>query len=387
LTTKSCDLKGSQKIFRLHLNDAASCCRSYFEKLDETKTIDHYIDHWQQEKVLLDQGQEIPSCEVCWKNEHAGLSSYRQQRQGKSHAGHPNKPPRADQIFNGLEILTSDLCNQMCSYCNPKYSSEWRNSITKDGIFTNVSTTTKNNQTLDRNNSFNQTYWLAEIQRYISNQPDNSIELKLLGGEPLMQIDGLKQLLELNSSKIDFLAIHTNLNPPTQKFLRWILENFPKEKLLFDISIDSTPEYNHVPRSGFDQDRFLNNLSLLKEHDVSFKFTPVISILSIFDVVNFCSMIDKNGYSAVFSQVNNPDCLNPIHLPWEFKTRILNTHVPLPNLVKEILTTHTKSVDLKLFEQYNYLKQYFARTEIDPACTPNALFNEYWTWLSNQGFL
>ena len=97
-------------------------------------------------------------------------------------------------------------------------------------------------------------------------------------------------------------------------------------------------------------------------------------------------MINKNGYLAIFSQINNPDCLDPIHLPWEFKTRILNTSVPLPNLVKEILTTNTKSVDLKLFEQYNYLKQYFDRTKIDPTATPNALFNEYWTWLSNKGF-
>jgi hypothetical protein len=56
-------------------------------------------------------------------------------------------------------------------------------------------------------------------------------------------------------------------------------------------------------------------------------------------------------------------------------------------MVVEILNSDHKMVDLKLFEQYNYLKQYFTRTGIDPATTPNTLFNEYWIWLSNRGFL
>ena len=116
------------------------------------------------------------------------------------------------------------------------------------------------------------------------------------------------------------------------------------------------------------------------------RFGSVISVTSIFDIANFCKFLDQTGYSTSFDQLNNPDCLDPIYLPWEFKQRILNTRVELPNLVKEILTTQTKSVDLKLFEQYNYLKQYFGRTKIDPTATPNALFNEYWTWLSNKGF-
>jgi len=79
--------------------------------------------------------------------------------------------------------------------------------------------------------------------------------------------------------------------------------------------------------------------------------------------------------------------LDPIYLPREFKQRILDTDVPLPDLVTEILNTDSRMVDLKLFEQYNYLKQYFTRAGIDPTTTPNAQFNEYWVWLSNRGFV
>ena len=385
-SSKSCDLKGNQKVFRLHLNQAGSCYEAYSDTLDDTKTLDHYINHWQQERDQLDQGQEIASCETCWKKENAGLQSHRQQMKGHSYGGKPGEPPRLDQFANSIEILISNLCNQMCSYCSPKFSSEWENSIANDGMFANISTTIKNNLLLDKTSVKNQEHWLREIERYISAQPDNSVELKLLGGEPLMQMTNLIRLLELNSSKIELLSIHTNLNPPTSRFLEWIFETFPTEKLKINISIDSTPEYNHVPRAGFDQTRFRNNLALLEKHKVNFNFTPVISVLSIFDIANFCSFTSKYGCLIFFNKINNPDCLNPIHLPWEFRQRILNTQVKLPDLAREILTFHTETVDLKLFEQYNYLKQYFDRTKIDPTATPNALFNEYWTWLSNKGF-
>jgi organic radical activating enzyme len=370
LRSKSCDRKGKEKVFRLHLNQAVSCCISYPIELDHTKTVDHYIDLWQQERQQLDQGQEILSCETCWKKENNGLSSYRIEKEAS----------------NNIDIFTSNLCNQMCSYCSPKYSSTWQESIAADGEFKNISATAKLNQSVNKIVADYQDHWVREINQYISRQPEDSVELKLLGGEPLMQIHSLQQLLEMNSRQVRQLIIQTNLNPPSQRFLLWILENFPNKKLMFNISIDSTPEYNHVPRAGFRQDAFMSNLKLLKDHAVTCQITSVISVTSIFDIANFCKFLDQFGCPVTFAQINNPDCLDPIYLPKEFKQRILDTNVPLPELAIEILNSDNKKVDLKLFEQYNYLKQYFSRTNMDPNTTPNALFNEYWAWLSNKGF-
>jgi len=367
--SKSCDRKGKEKVFRLHLNQAVSCCISYPNELDHTKPIDYYIDLWQQERQQLDQGQKILSCETCWKKENNGLSSYRIE----------------NEASDNIDIFTSNLCNQMCSYCSPKYSSIWQESIIADGKFKNISATAKHNQSVTEIIADHQDHWIQEINRYISQQPENSIELKLLGGEPLMQKHSLQQLLEMNTRQVRQLIIQTNLNPPSQRFLLWILENFPNEKLMFNISIDSTPEYNHVPRAGFQQDVFMSNLKLLTDHAVTCQITSVVSVISIFDIANFCKFLDQFRFPVTFAQINNPDCLDPIYLPKEFKQRILDTDVPLPELAIEILNSDNKKVGLKLFEQYNYLKQYFARTNIDPGTTPNALFNEYWAWLSNRG--
>ena len=355
----------------MHLNQAASCCMSYSVELDHTKTFDYYADLWQQERQQLDQGQEILSCETCWKKENKGITSFRV----------------AEEENNSIDLFTSNLCNQMCSYCSPKYSSTWQESMGKNGEFKNISATARKNQLVTEITTDHQEYWLEEINQYISRQPDSSLEIKLLGGEPLMQLHSLQRLLEMNTRQIQRLIIQTNLNPPSQRFLLWILENFSNEKLIFNISIDSTPGYNHVPRAGFRQDAFMSNLKLLKDHSVECHFTSVISVTSIFDIANFCTFLDRTGYSAAFDQINNPDCLDPIYLPQEFKQQILDTQVPLPDLVTEILNSNNKIVDLKLFEQYNYLKQYFTRAGIDPATTPNAMFNEYWTWLSNRGFV
>jgi len=367
---KSCNIKGQQKLFYLQHNRASSCCRSHEVELDDSKNIDHYIDLWQQEKNQLQQGIEIASCEKCWIDERRGVGSFR-QKQKKGH---------------DIELYFDNLCNQMCSYCSARFSSVWEESINTYGVFDNISKTAKANQLVQTHESTSVDYWLVQIQNYIAQAEDNSLSIKILGGEPLMQVKNIQKFLELDSKKIKQLSINTNLNPPSNRFLIWILENFPKEKLHFHISLDATTSYNTIPRGGFDPDQFNINLSLLKHHRVKFSFLSVISVLSIFDINNFNSWLASNQYQTTFSKINNPDCLNPEYLPTEFRQKILNSRDNLPKLAVEILSGTQEPVDLKLFEQYNYLSQYFSRSNIDPANTSNQLFGEYWNWLSNKKF-
>ena len=367
---KSCNLKGQQKLFYLQNSQASSCCRSHKVKLDSDKNIDHYIDLWQQEKNQLKQGIEIISCENCWIDERRGIKSFRQKEK---------KGP-------DIELYFDNLCNHMCSYCSAKLSSVWEESINTHGVFDNISKTAKANQIVPQYRSASVDHWLVQIQNYIAQQDDNSVTIKICGGEPLMQVRNIQKFLELDSKKIKRLMFNTNLNPPNNRFLIWILENFPKEKLHFDVSIDATTAYNAIPRAGFDQDRFVTNLALLKQHQVEFAFLSVISVLSIFDIGNFYSWTTSNQYQTTFDKINNPDCLDPLHLSTEFKQKILNSSSHLPESVVEILCDTQEPVDLKLFEQYNYLNQYFSRSNIDPNNTGNQLFGEYWNWLSNKKF-
>jgi hypothetical protein len=204
----------------------------------------------------------------------------------------------------------------------------------------------------------------------------------LSGGEPLMQKGSLNQILELNSTKIKKISINTNLNPPDNKFLQWILDYFPNEKLSFRISLDATLEFNHVPRAGFDPIKFKQNLVLLQSKNINFGFFAVCSVLNFFDLPNYYKWIDYHKFFLKPSKLNNPDCLDPCWIPTEFAQPILDKLQAVPDFLKPI-TVQQKMIDLKLKEQYNYLSQYFVRTGTSTNTT-NAEFNQYWTWLEGQ---
>ena len=366
--SKSCELKSNQKVFYLQFNQVASCCRAHTDQLDTSKTIADYQQKWQQESQQLINGVELDGCQVCWVDERQGKISYRQQ---------------ATDNTNVIQLYLSNLCNHMCSYCSSKYSSLWEESIKTHGVFQNISLTANNNLKetplpADIN------HWLKQIQNYINTCNDNSVSLTLLGGEPLMQQRNLEKLLNLNSNKIKKLQFHTNLNPPNNKFLIWILDNISVDKLKITISLDSSPEYNHVPRAGFNQTNFLSNLKLLQNKNIKFNFNSVISVLSIFDLESFINWRDVNNFNITFTKIYNPDCLDPQYVPLEFRERIWKkiNHLPLESIITEILQQPDNIVDLKLFEQYNYLSQYFERTGIIPTQINNELFVEYWTWLT-----
>lgn len=366
---KSCNLKSQQKIFNLYLNSAASCCRAYSSSL-ENRSINSVIEHWREEARLLDQGIEVDNCETCWKDERQNKLSYRQIYE-------------FEEKTNLVELVISNLCNQMCSYCSPKYSSTWEQSIIDHGNFKNISATNQENLSLPK--IVGSLDRLKEIEQYVHSCENNSVQLKLLGGEPLMQGNSLKKLLEFNQEKIKQLIIVTNLNPPKRKFLEWILSNFDCDRLLLQVSLDTTPEFNHVPRAGFDSGIFQQNLELLIRHNVKFKFSSTVSAVSIFDLPNYLEWVNRNQFQAKFFRLNNPNCLDPELVPLEFRKNILDDiSVEPPKLVQDILMIDAPLNDIKLYEQYNYISQYFERIQPSGLSVSNNNFNQYWNWLRER---
>jgi sulfatase maturation enzyme AslB (radical SAM superfamily) len=263
----------------------------------------------------------------------------------------------------------------MCSYCSPKYSSTWENNIQQFGNFTNVSQTVKNNLNTVEIHA-DQDQWIDKLKDLISRGP---VKLKLLGGEPLMQRRNLQKLLELDTTQVTKLVIVTNLSPTNNKFLKWVLKTFPGDKLQFSISLDTVPEHNAVPRAGFDKTKFLENLDLLKQYDVDFEFLSVISILNIFSIVEYQNWLTSQNHIVKFSPINNPDCLSASLLPDQFKDLIRRDKLPVE--AQELLDHTPINIDLKRFEQYNYLKQYLQRT--NTVVTDQRLVN-YLEWLTEN---
>ena len=364
MITKACNLKGVQQVFRLDQAKATSCCRATPTSINNT-TLAELTTTWHHEAQLLAQGQKLPSCQVCWDKEDQGITSYRQQH----------------SEFQGtqIELDLSNLCNHMCAYCSPKFSSKWQESIQQHGTFVNVSKTAKSNlEIIEQTTDYND--WMSQIETYVAGHPANSVRLNLLGGEPLMQHGSLGSAVDMMMPAVKQLVITTNLNPPTSKFLDQLLDTFPAEKLTFNISIDTVPEFNHVPRSGFDQQRFENNLNKLISQGVTHRFLSVVSILSVFDLESFLSW---SPAQVVMHQLNNPSCLDINIVPDEHRKMLLDSLPGTePAWIREVLSQPVEAIDLKLQEQYNYLTQYFSRT--NTTVPDNMKFSQHWNWLQQR---
>jgi organic radical activating enzyme len=369
LPSKSCALKGNQKVFYLHQNKIASCCRAESETLNISRDLNWYLDKWQQESQQLDLGIQLPGCNHCWKKEAQAQVSMRSTTRDS----------------NTIELCLSNLCNQMCSYCSPKYSSAWQDSIEEYGMFKNISNTAIRNLQPEHA-SENVDYWMDQIDQYISQCDDHSVELKILGGEPLMQQRNLQKLLTVNPRKIKKILVHTNLNPPTNKFLLWLIQNVDADILEFTVSLDASPQYNQWPRARFNQVEFDNNLQLLQNNQIAVSLNAVVSVLSVFDLQNYISWAREKNIHIYFNQLQNPDCLEALLIPYKFRSAIwdLIKHLDPPAVILKILQHKQHDNSLRLFEQYNYLHQYFQRNDLDPANYDNALFREYWTWLTKN---
>jgi hypothetical protein len=155
----------------------------------------------------------------------------------------------------------------------------------------------------------------------------------------------------------------------------------PTHKLRLNISLDATPEYNHVPRAGFDADRFESNLKLLIDKNIDFYLLSTVSILSVFDMPKFIQW--SGPYRVEFNKINNPDCLDPVLLPEHILNQVRDQFEQEPPMIfQELYKKPQFPIDLKLYEQYNYLCQYFSRTGLDPTQIDNSVFQQYWTWLT-----
>ena len=369
----ACRAKGLEKSFRLNTGQAASCCKSYTESFDQN--LPELLELWQQESERMSRGEAVASCEQCWRDEAAGKTSLRQTLNA-----HP-------ALENKIDIYISNLCNHMCSYCSPKFSSMWQRSIEQQGEFELISRSARENQSVDIRLGADQEIIdrnLEQIRQYVKQQPDNSVVISLLGGEPLMQHRGLNRILEFDQQKVKRLVIITNLAPPSSKFLNQILDRVDNKRLLLHISLDTAPAYNHIPRHGFDQKQFEKHFALIQDRGIEHTVLSTVSALSAFTLPQFELWCTNNNIQPTFQSLQNPACLQVAGLPKSVKQRIYQSVDPafLNHELHWQLTTPDPA-RVQQIELYNYLRQYFARTGTQTNTFPLEM-QRWWNELSKN---
>ena len=99
----------------------------------------HNTPHKKAQRVLMLQNEKPSECEYCWNMEAENKLSDRHYRSGepwaavdferiKNSTGEEN-----DVIPSYVEVNFNNVCNLMCSYCSPQFSSSWQQEVDRSG--------------------------------------------------------------------------------------------------------------------------------------------------------------------------------------------------------------------------------------------------------------
>ena len=99
----------------------------------------HNTPHKKAQRVLMLQNQKPEECQYCWNMEAENKLSDRHYRSGEPWAAVDFEKIRnstgeeSDVIPSYVEVNFNNVCNLMCSYCSPQFSSSWQQEVDRSG--------------------------------------------------------------------------------------------------------------------------------------------------------------------------------------------------------------------------------------------------------------
>lgn len=273
-----CPAKWDEAFINLSLNYAYACCKATPKKFDQDY---HEVLHPQQQNLLA--GVEDSSCNYCWNLERQGYPSRRTWYLEKMDM------QKVDAYLDGrvlpklVEVNLGHACNFQCTYCNPKFSSQWEAdvqvkpySIFVDRDHYGIDTRADNL----RENNIN----------FLKSLPDSS-HVTFIGGEPLYHKDFWK-LVDVTKTKT--IGITTNFSCDCETIDKVISLTTKFDKVQINISIDSTGAIAEFTRFGTNFQQLKQNIEYLlnnKPDNLAVNFLSLMTSVTIRDLDNFVELI------------------------------------------------------------------------------------------------
>jgi organic radical activating enzyme len=321
-----CPAKWDEIFVNLGANYVYACCRSDVIKITKKEDINAALD--QQKYNLLNEIQDT-ACDYCWKIENAGHISLRQKYLEEFDVNYFDQYKTNQVKPKQVEVSLGNECNFQCTYCNPKFSSQWETDVKdkpykiySDRYFYAIDEKNKNNiaDTIT---------WLQSIGPI-----DN---LKLLGGEPLQNKHFDKVINSITSKQIGFA---TNFSfKSTKKIDKLIRLSNKYEKIFLGISIDSTHKNAEFSRFGLDFTQLINNIHYLLIHapaNINITLLSVMTSITIRDLNNMSTLVNdlhqiRPSLTWTINYCQDPKILTLDTLPDKFKPKLLEQLAVLKN--------------------------------------------------------
>ncbi len=285
------------------------------------------IKRIQQEMI---QGKEPVECKNCFDREKHGVKTLRNHLNDDWHRYHPNKEFDFKDTTENLELRFGDLCQLQCAMCHPHRSKKIRDTV--DFIHTNNSELGKKQIHFLNYDKNIDTSWVEDdvVFEKILNECSDLKRLFLNGGEPLLaktHNNFLKKLIDRGISKSVEINYSTNILLVTEEHF----ELWSKFKWVnLSLSLDDLYDRNRFIRYPSNWENIINSLNLIYGNRNRFRNVKIDSIWRTINSLNFYYTIEffeffKTNYPDFrinMRGIQDPDFLNPIHLPQKIKEDI-----------------------------------------------------------------
>jgi MoaA/NifB/PqqE/SkfB family radical SAM enzyme len=266
-----------------------------------------------------------------------------------------------------IDLRWSNLCNLVCNYCEPYFSSRWAQI---------------------KNIKINDTRNMDTLLDFIGVSAKKSkIEhVQLLGGEPLLQKQNIELIERIKDNSL-LIAISTNLSIPLEnnKIAQLLLKH---ENVHWNISMDNIGKRLEYVRDGASWEILSNNIKYLQDNNQQVKIWPIYSIYSATNMIELYDWAINNGVLDVKWQVVSPGGPYPIYvknLSKELKFMAINeidTVMEKYGSIYEMtrLQTYKDSMLLKYLDSTDLLdyKEYHLDLEQNVLKNKQHTFAELW---------
>ena len=99
----------------------------------------HNTPHKKAQRVMMLRNEKPAECQYCWNMENENKLSDRHYRSGEPWAAvdfdriKNSTGEESDIIPSYVEVNFNNVCNLMCSYCSPQFSSSWQQEVDRHG--------------------------------------------------------------------------------------------------------------------------------------------------------------------------------------------------------------------------------------------------------------
>lgn len=253
--------------------------------------------------------EKRPECELCWKDEEAGIVSYRKQI---SNITFDTENPQLTTLI----LKLSNKCNCACRICNWYLSSLWQTEMLKTN---RIHPSKVPEQTLKITND-NWEDWKKTL--------DKVDYIQVYGGEPLINdeaIQVLQYLIDSERSSQVTVALNTNATVTSKKMFG-MLNQFAYVSLSF--SIDDVGERYNYERWPADSESIFGELSDIhnnRKYDNIHMY--LYTTISAFNILHIDEILLKfkelNNWPVNFDNIAyKPEPLSIMNLPEAVKPKV-----------------------------------------------------------------